>query len=505
MSNVNGIDFGTTQSKLATPNVAGKPEKIPNERGDMQTPTVVYVSQSGEPLIGQDAIEQGVIDPTRLIRNFKLDLDSTLPLIPGESFTAMDAAVVVLKQLRQDAIKALGVTVEDCVTTSPANFNDAKKQALINALIQAGWKNHLIVPEPTAAAYAYALDKQRDKMTLAVFDFGGGTFDVTILKVDRGQFEVLATEGIARLGGNDLNQPLADQLLESVERKFGSSPEITSDPMLMLEIANKAETAKISLGKRDEVQCVVGYKGDQIIETFKAQEYQAAIVPMIQQCLDAMDQAVSSAGLSYDKIDTLLMVGGTSRMPFIQSMVADHTHLAPRMDIDPGHAIAYGAAHACAAELARQGKNATVNGHTIPAPAMFIEDVTAHGVGCSVIDSGSGEKQLVNAVIIPQNTPIPCKRKDEFALEHPGQKEAEIVILQGKANARHEDCLEIGKLRLTNLPPEENPSNRIEVEYTIDRNGMVTATATDKISGQSESVSMTDQVEVSSNQHATSA
>jgi molecular chaperone DnaK len=203
-----------------------------------------------------------------------------------------------------------------------------------------------------------------------------------------------------------------------------------------------------------------------------------------------LDRAVAGAGLTINQIDHLIMVGGTSRLPYIQDAVAQHTGLAPKTDIDPEKAIAYGAALASLSELARQGRNATIRGQVIPAPNMFVREVTAHPVGCCVVDTSIASRRLSNSVIIPRNTPIPCRKTDRFFLEHADQPQARIEILQGDSDANRDDCLLIGELLLDDLPEEDRATARIEVEYVIDGNGMVTATATDLVSNKQQTVSV---------------
>jgi molecular chaperone DnaK (HSP70) len=203
-----------------------------------------------------------------------------------------------------------------------------------------------------------------------------------------------------------------------------------------------------------------------------------------------MDSAVNAAGLNYDQITQLIMVGGSSRLVRAQEMVADHTSLVPKTDIDPEKAIAYGAALAAIDEMAKKGETAEFRGQKIPSPNLFIQDVTAHGVGCCTVDTSKSDRPMINSVIIPQNTPIPCRKVDRFHLEKDDQSEAKIEILQGKDDALRDDCLIIGELELKGLPPEDKATARIQVEYTIDTNGMVTATATDLVGGSTQTVSV---------------
>ena len=486
-----GVDFGTTQSKIAYVDPSGNPAIILNDRGHAQTPSVVHVLDGREPLVGTDAVEQGYVDPAQCLRNFKPRLGTQDNLLrDGRVVNATDAAAMVIAYLKQQAEATLGMAVKECVATCPANFRDHSKQALLEAFERNELKVLALIPEPTAAGSAYALEKARSECTSLVYDFGGGTLDVSALKTEGPQITVLATEGVPDLGGNSLNEPLRQLLMEKIVEQFGAMPTPEEDPMLYQELDTKTEAAKISLGKRAHVPCVVGHKGSQVVVELTQEAYHRLIDPLVAQSLDAMDRAVQAAGLTYQDISSLLMVGGTSRFPYIQQVVARHTGLTPKTDIDPEKTIAYGAALACVAEMAKQGRTATIRGQVIPDPAMFVLDVTAHAVGCCVADNTASGKQLVNAVLIPKNTPIPCRKTHRFYLEHEDQVAAHIEILQGEPNALRDDCLVIGDLTLDHLPKEAKRTERIQVEYIVDRNGMVTATGLDTVSGTSRTVSV---------------
>lgn len=486
-----GIDFGTTRCKTAYVDPTGKPVIVTNARGEQLTPTAVCLPPSGEALIGTDAVEQSYIDPENSVRNFKLKLGTTENLLKnGQTLTATDAAALVIGRQKEDAERILGMAVTECVATHPANFRDDAKQALQEAFERNGIEVQKLVPEPTAAGYAYAVEKGKTDAHLLVYDFGGGTFDVSVLHVAGSQISVLATEGVRQLGGNDLTETLKQRVLNEVQAKCGKTPTVEEDPLFFLDLEQRAEAAKVSLGSRPEVAIVTAYQGDSVVVNVTQQEFHAEIGPLVNQSLEALDRAIAAASLKIDAIDRLILVGGTSRMPYIQNAVADHTGLVPKMDIDPDKAIAYGAALACVAEMARQGRTSFVYGQAIPASDKFVRDVTAHAVGCCVLDSRGSKQRLLNAALIPKNTEIPCHRSDAFCLEHDDQDQAQIEILQGEQDAERNDCLLIGELVLKDLPKEPLRTRRIHVEYVIDDNGMVTATATDKVGGAQQTVSV---------------
>jgi len=486
-----GFDIGTTQSKIAYVDPTGAPSIINNERGEPQTPSVVYLQPGGTPLVGTDAIEQGYVDSSRCLRNFKLQLGTNQSLLTnGEQVTPTDATSMLIANLKNTAEQVLGKAVDEAVVTCPANFRDDSKEALLEAFERNGIHIHKLVPEPTAAGLAYALNKTNRSLTFLVYDFGGGTFDVSVLRIDGEEVSVLSTEGIPELGGNDLNEPIRKRMVCQVAARSGEMPTRQDEPLFYQEVDAKSETTKKSLCNRAQVPCVIGYKGGQVVVEFTQEDYRREIDPMVIKTLEMVDKAIQEASLSVNEIDRLLMVGGSSRIPYIQQKVGEHTGLTPRVDVDPLNAVAYGAALACVSEMDKQGRTATLRGRVIPVPEMFVRDVTAHGVGCCVVDVSNGRKRLVNSVIIPKNTSIPCHKKDQFYLEDEEQIMARIEILQGEADADRDDCLSIGEIVLDDLPKESKRTPRMLVEYRIDVNGMVTAMATDKVSGKQQSVSV---------------
>ncbi len=490
MITVDAIDFGTAETKCATVDGTGQPIIVPNTRGEHTTASAVYVPRSGEPLIGTDALQQGALEPKRVAQHFKLQLGSAESVVTDGEFSATDAAAAVIGYVQRSAQAHLGRTVTNAAVTCPANFRDDQKRALLDAFERNGIRVVALIPEPTAAGYAYAVQKLGQRCTLLVYDFGGGTFDVSVVRVENGVFTVLATDGVPHLGGRDFTTRIVELVMKDVAKTSGGAPDPEREALLFLELGQKAEQAKVSLSSQSEVPIVVAHRGKQVITRITAQAYQAAIEPLIRQSLDATDRAVAAAGLKFADIDRLIAVGGTSRSPFVQKLLAEHTGLVPKVDVDPSKAIVYGAALAGVAELAREGQRATWQGQVIPAPELFIREVTAHDVGCCVVDSGRSGKALRLAVIIPKNTPIPTRLCESFFLERDDITEARVEILQGQANALSSECLTIGVISLDNLPREATRTQRIQVEYAIDRNGMVTATATDRVSGSSQTVSV---------------
>lgn len=501
-----GLDTGTTNSKGAFVDANGKPVSILNARGERATPSVVYRDSSGGCLVGTDAWEKGLLDPKGFVPTFKLSLGSTESLLPaGTPFTPTDAAAVIISELKANAERQTGDAVTQVVLTCPAVFSDDAKQALVEGAGRSGIEVLLVMPEPTAASYAYVVEKGFDDDTILVFDFGGGTLDVSILVVHGSEQRVLATHGDSRLGGNDINQVILERILDEVEKASRKRPDPQKDHLFFLEMGPKIENAKRSLASQQEVPIVASHRGKQAIVKLTREWFVRSTKPLLDRAMQTIDGAMQGAGIESKTIDRVLLVGGTSRMPLVQERVADHLGIVPHTDIDPDMAVVFGAALASVHELDKRGQRATIHGQVIPSPKVTVRDVTAHGVGCCVLDTSGPAHDLVNAVVIEKNTPIPCSRTERFMLQHDSQTAARIEVLQGAAEAKREDCCVIGEIVLEGLPPEPKRTERIEVEYQIDANGMVTATATDKISGKSQTISVDYKKGIRSGDRSTAA
>lgn len=484
-----GMDVGTTQCKQAVLDASGKPVTVMNSRGQPSTISAVYQNPDGSFLTGIDAREQGVVDPSRYVDNFKLFLGSTESLIQhgGSELTPTQATAALIGSLARDAEEQTGTKVEACVATCPANFKNDARRALIDAFqVGNGIEVLSLVPEPTAAAIAYATERASARASMLVFDFGGGTLDVSVASKEGPEVVIHATAGLPNVGGNDLTAQLEGEVLGQFESETGLRPTRAADPLFFLDLDQRLDQAKISLGRQPQVPIVLSFQGEQVVVTITQNQFESLIADLTDQSLRAVDEAMDGAGLRFADVNRLVMVGGTSRLPYIQRRLSEHTGLTPRVDIDPGSAISYGAAILAAAESVRHGRADA----SLPAPDVLVRDVTAHSVGCSTIAGTNGSRRLINSEMIARNTPIPCQYTDHFYLEEADQSEVEIEILQGEAEAERDDCLVIGSISLQGLPAENTRSRRITVDYVVDRNGMITATATDKVSGKSRTVSV---------------
>lgn len=476
-----GLDIGTTRCKAAYIDETGQPQILPNRRGDLFTPSAVFFEDGVRPITGAEALAEGFLQPEHVHTCFKRALGSSDVLYTGadgRTYTATDLQSLMIAALKEDIEKRFNGEVDEAVITVPANFMDHKKQATIDAARAAGIKVLKLVHEPTAAGIAYALDKKQDR-TFVVYDLGGGTFDVSVLRTEGDNITAVNTAGRERLGGEDFNRRIEQFLKERFVRENKYEPTPEADPMFFQELAEKAEQAKVSLSEKSKTRIVIGCKGKQsIIEITR---------DLLQDSLECTDQAVKEANLTWKEIDTIILVGGSVRMPAVQSALADLSGVVPHCDIEPDRAVCYGAALQCAMELSKSGKTLMIGGRAIPAPQAFVTETTAYGVGCCVV---AKDGALKNAVILPKASPIPTTKTDRFALHHDNQTEARVEVLQGEEGQAYEECLSIGEIVLSDLPPEHKKTKRIEVTYGIDANGMIRASGKDLVGGTQVEISI---------------
>jgi len=478
-----GMDIGTARCKVARIDETGRPQIVANRRGDLYTQSAIFFEEGQRPVVGSEAVAEGFLEPEHVHTCFKRALGSDEVLYTGadgRTYTATDLTSIMISALKEDVEKRFNEEVDEAVITVPANFQDHKKQAVINAAKAAGINVLKLVHEPTAAGIAYALDRNQDQCFI-VYDLGGGTFDVSVLHVAGDAITVLNTAGVERLGGEDFNRRIEKLVVDQFVKDNGYEPTPDADPMFFQELAEKVETAKIALSDKSKTRIVIGCRGKQSIVEITSDQFETLTADLLQQTLECTTQAIDAAGKTWEQIDTILLVGGSVRMPAVANAVADLSGIVPHCDIEPDRAVCHGAALQCSIELAASGKTIMIGGRAIPAPAAFVQEVTAHGVGCCV---AAKDGTLANAVILPKGTGIPTTKTDRFSLQYEQQTEARIEILQGEEGQPRDECLSIGEIVLTNLAVEHKRSKRIEITYSIDRNGMIRATGKDLVGGE---------------------
>lgn len=478
-----GLDIGTTRCKAAYIDETGRPQFVLNRRGDPYTPSAILFEDGVRPIVGTEALAEAFLQPEHVLTHFKRVLGSADILYTdakGKTYTATDLQGLLIRSFKEDIESRFNADLDEAVFTVPANFQDHKKQAAICAAEAAGIKVVKLIHEPTAAGIAYALGKKQDRR-FVVYDLGGGTLDVSVLEVAGDTINVLNTTGVERLGGADFNERIEKLVLQRFAKENGFTPDKGDEPLFYQELATKAELVKVALSQKTKARQVFGCQGRQSIVEVTRDEFESLTGDLLKASLDCTQRAVDEAGLTWKDIGAIILVGGSVRMPAVQTALADLSGIVPHCDIEPDRAVCYGAALQCAMELAGAGKTVMIGGRAIPAPQAFVQEVTFHSVGCCVVDQN---KELRNAVILPKATPVPTSKTDRFSLEYEGQTEARIEILQGEEGQLRDECLSIGQIVLSNLPPEHKRSKRIEVTYRIDKNGMIHATGRDLVSGQ---------------------
>jgi molecular chaperone DnaK len=473
-----GIDLGTTNSVVSFLE-AGEPVVIPNAEGARTTPSVVAFSKSGEVLVGEVAKRQAITNPERTFRSIKRHMgesDWRTPDIDGKQYTAQEISARVLMKLKRDAESYLGDTVTQAVITVPAYFDDAQRTATKEAGQIAGLEVLRIINEPTAAALAYGLDKESTDETVLVFDLGGGTFDVSILEIGDGVFEVKSTHGDTHLGGDDWDQRVIDWLVKKFKDAHGI--DLAADRMASQRLKEAAEKAKIELSQVQQTQINLPFitatpDGPlHLDESLSRSQFEQMTADLLERCKLPFEQAIKDASLTQADIDHVILVGGATRMPAVQDLVRSLSGREAHKGVNPDEVVAIGAA-VQAGVLKGEVKD------------VLLLDVTPLSLG---IETKGG----VFTKLIERNTTIPTRRTEVFTTAEDMQPSVEIHVLQGEREmAMYNKTL--GKFQLVELPPAPRGVPQIEVTFDIDANGIVHVSAKDRATGKEQSMTITGQ------------
>ncbi len=474
MGKVVGIDLGTTNSVVAVME-GGKPTVITNAEGARTTPSVVGFSKSGERLVGELAKRQAISNPDRTIKSIKRHMGTDHRVaIDDKKYSPEEISAMILQKLKTDAEAYLGEKVTQAVITVPAYFNDSQRQATKNAGTIAGLEVMRIINEPTAAALAYGMDKQNDAMTVVVFDLGGGTFDVSVLEIDDGVFEVKSTAGDTHLGGDDWDERVMKYICEEFKKEHGI--DLAADKMAAQRLRDAAEKAKIELSQKFQTNINLPFitadaQGPKHLDIdLSRAKFEELTADLLKRCEAPCRRAIDDAKLKTDEISRVLLVGGSTRMPAVTELVKRLFGKDPSKDINPDECVGLGAAI----------QGAVLSGEV---KDVVLVDVTPLTLGIETLGG-------VMTKLIPRNTAIPSKKEETFTTAADMQTSVEVHVLQGEREFAR-DNKSLGQFVLSDLPPAPRGIPQITVTFEIDSNGILNVSARDKASGRTQKITIT--------------
>lgn len=479
-----GIDLGTTYSAIAQLTQDGTPRSLPNADGKAMTPSVVLLGDDGKVIVGPTFDRMSIEKPQNIVEAIKRQMGNKdfFVVYQGKKLTPEFISALILKKMKQDAEKHVG-PITNAVITVPYYFNDVRRKATQDAGRIAGLNVIDIINEPTAATLAYAwemgelgrTDRAGIEKTILVYDLGGGTFDVTVVRYTGTSFKVLATDGDVMLGGLDWSRRIVDQVAEQFQKKFGADPR--EEPESMMQLTQDCETAKRELSSKAQTPISVYYKGNSLTVALTRGDFERITGDLMQRTRDTTELVMQQAGVGHGELDEVVLVGGSTHMPVVVTMLREVTGKEPSRKVIPEEAVARGAAiHAAILEAKATGGNSRVaQAVNQRLRAVNTIDVNSHSLGVRITDPNNRERKI-NHIMIPKNTSIPYSITQRFVTNSPNQQRIHICVLEGDA-IDPAACTVIGDFRISDLPPNLPAGSPVEVTYSYDKNGRISVKA----------------------------
>ncbi len=476
-----GIDLGTTFSSVAVLDEAERPVIVKNSEGEAITPSVIYFPETGEPVVGAAAKEEQALGETDVASFFKRSMgEAHFRLnIRGKDYTPEDLSTILLKKLKSDAEQSLGATISDCVITVPAYFNNFQREATVHAGQRAGLNVLRIINEPTSAALAYGVKRSTGEQTAMVYDLGGGTFDVTIVRISKETIEVIATDGDHELGGKDWDDRIATWVAQQFQDSYGVDP--LEDSMAFNDLLVRCEDAKKQLSSRKRARITISHSGEKDAYEIDRGNFEEITRDLMERTQVLTTQVLEDANLNWSDLAGVLLVGGSTRMPMVQKYVEQMSGKPAMMGVNVDEAVALGAAIQAGMDNAPQGFG---EGVFSIGGVKQTQDVMSHSLGMIAVNDD--RSRYINSIIISKNKPIPSVETLPYQLRTTAKRsnEMEVYMLQGESDHPNQ-CIVLGKYTFSNVPHVSGGQAVVDVSYEYDRNGIVTVSAQERSSGKS--------------------
>ncbi|MBX3443400.1 MAG: Hsp70 family protein [Planctomyces sp.] len=489
--NTVGVDLGTTYSSIAQIDAEGEPIALENTEGKTITPSVVLLGEDGKVIVGPSYERMSIENPKNIIEAIKRQMGNKdfFVVYQGKKLTPEFVSALILKKLKQDAEAKIG-TIANAVITVPYYFNDVRRKATQDSGKIAGLNVIDIINEPTAATLAYAWSKgelgRKDlvakEKTIMVYDLGGGTFDVTVVRYTPTSFRVLATDGDVMLGGLDWTRRVVDHVAEQFHRKFKEDPR--EDPESLMILTQDCEQAKRDLSGKAQTPISINYKGKAMTVALTRGDFERMTADLMQRTRDTTELVMQQAGVNRGELEAVVLVGGSTWMPVVETMLEEVTGVAPTRDVKPEEAVAQGAAiHAAILEARETGGESRISKAVITRlRSVTTTDVNSHSLGIKITDPNNRTRKI-NHIMIPKNSAVPHKITQQFVTNSTNQQRVHVCVLEGDASDP-DACTTIGDFRITGLPPNLPAGAPVEVTYQYDKNGRIDISARELTSGQ---------------------